>query len=462
MSEFHEQTEVQQLAEFIARADIQDISPEALWQLKIRVLDTLGVAIGALEAEPIIAIKGLLEDLGGTPQSTMIGGGKTSPESAAFYNSALSRYLDFMDSYLAKGETNHPSDNFGAVLAAAESQDADGTVLLTAFAIAYQVHTRLSDVAPVRAKGFDHTTQGVYAAAAAAAKAFGLNQDQIANAIAIAGTANNALRVTRTGDLSNWKGLAYPQVAKEGTWSALLAGRGITGPTEVFEGNKGFKESIAGDFELDWSAEDLEMVRKSIIKKHNAEIHSQSALDAALDVRGQHGFDVSQIRDIQLKTFDVAYSIIGGGEEGDKRNIQTKEEADHSLPWMLAAILLDGELTPEQYEPHRIVASDVQTLMQKVSIIPDAAFSDRFPDAMPAELTVTLENGTILKATRDSYEGFHDNPLTWDGARKKFDRLATPYANDELRDQIAEIVRNLEEHKVAELTGLLQHVGAER
>src|SRR5699024_8400283 len=121
MSELHEQPELQQLAERIARADSQDISPAALWQLQIRVLDTLGVAIGALEAEPIIAIKGLLEDLGGTPQSTMIGGGKTSPERAAFYNSALSRYLDFMDSYLAKGETNHPSDNFGAVLAAAES-----------------------------------------------------------------------------------------------------------------------------------------------------------------------------------------------------------------------------------------------------------------------------------------------------------------------------------------------------
>src|SRR5699024_11804173 len=123
----------------------------------------------------------------------------------AFYNSALSRYLDFMDSYLAKGETNHPSDNFGAVLAAAESQDADGTVLLTALAIAYQVHTRLSDVAPVRAKGFDHTTQGVYAAAAAAAKALGLNQELIANGMSVAGTANNALRVTRTGELSTPK-----------------------------------------------------------------------------------------------------------------------------------------------------------------------------------------------------------------------------------------------------------------
>src|SRR5699024_7586092 len=152
-------------------------------QLKIRVLDTLGVAIGALEAAPIVAIKHLIDDLGGSPHSTMIGGGKTSPEKAAFYNSALSRYLDFMDSYLAKGETNHPSDNFGAVLAAAEARDADGAALLAAFAVAYQVQTRLSDIAPVRAKGFDHTTQGAYAAAAAAAKAFGLNQEQIANAI---------------------------------------------------------------------------------------------------------------------------------------------------------------------------------------------------------------------------------------------------------------------------------------
>src|SRR5699024_8523296 len=254
------------------------------------------------------------DDLGGTPYSTMIGGGKTTPEKAAFYNSALSRYLDFMDSYLAKGETNHPSDNFGAVLAAAEYHEADGAALLAAFAVAYQVQTRLSDLAPVRAKGFDHTTQGAYAAAAAAAKALGLNAEQTANAVAMSGTANNALRVTRTGDLSHWKGLAYPHVAKEGTWSALLASRGINSPAEGFEGNKGFKETIVGDFALDWSQEDLEKVRQSIIKKHNAEIHSQTALDAALEIRNHDGFRVSDIVEIQLKTFDVAYAIIGGGE----------------------------------------------------------------------------------------------------------------------------------------------------
>lgn len=454
--------EVHQLAQFAASADLDSMSEEALSQLKIRVLDTLGVAIGALDADPIVAIRGLLEDLGGEGSSSLIGGGRTSPERAAFFNSALSRYLDFMDSYLAKGETNHPSDNFGAVLACAESVGATGKELLAAFAVAIQIHTRLSDEAPVRAKGFDHTTQGAYAAAAGAARALRLTEEQIANAVAIAGTCNNALRVTRTGDLSHWKGLAYPQVSKEGTFAALLASRGITGPAEVFEGNKGFKDAIAGDFTIDWGSEDLERVTKTIIKRHNAEIHSQSALDAAQDIRSQEGFDPARIERVELRTFDVAYSIIGGGEEGDKRNIRTKEEADHSLPWMLACVLLDGELNPPQYAPERIVADDVQSLMMKVNITEDPAFSERFPDHMPADLTVYLDDGTVLHAERESYEGFHDQPLTWEGARKKFDNLTAPFASAELRDRIADIVADLENRDTSCLVSALTDVSTTR
>ena len=455
-------TEVQDLARFVAAASIDRLSPAALEQLKIRVLDTLGVAIGALDAEPIEAIRGLVEDLGGTPTATLIGGGRTSPERAAFYNSAASRYLDFMDSYLAKGETNHPSDNLGAVLASAESADATGAEFLTALAVAYQVHTRLSDVAPVRARGFDHTTQGAFAAAAAAAKSLRLPAEQIANAIAIAGTANVALRVTRTGNLSHWKGLAYPHVSKEGTFAALLAERGITGPEEVFEGNKGFKDSIAGPFEIDWAAEDLESVTRTIIKKHNAEIHSQSALDAAQDVRAQDCFSARGIAEVRLSTFDVAYSIIGGGEEGDKRLVRTKEEADHSLPWMLAAVLLDGRLTPDEYDPERIVADDVQDLMAKVRIAPKDEFSERFPAQMPADLEVVMADGTVFRSSQDSYHGFHDNPLDWEAARSKFDLLAAPFADLGLRDEIAEVVHDLEHGRVADLTAALARVSRTR
>lgn len=459
-------TEVQQLATFAEQASLDQMSPEALEQLKIRVLDTLGVAIGALDAEPTRAIRELIDDLegdGGHGAATMIGGGRTSPERAAFYNSALSRYLDFMDSYLAEGETNHPSDNLGAVLAAAESVDASGADFLTALAVAYQIHTRLSDVAPVRDRGFDHTTQGAFAAGAAAAKALGLDAEKIANAAAMTGTANVALRVTRTGNLSHWKGLAYPHVAKEGTFYALLAARGITGPEEVFEGNKGFKQSVTGDFEIDWSAEDLESVRRTIIKKYNAEIHSQSALEAALELRSRDGFDVDRIREIRLRTFDVAHSIIGGGEEGDKRTIRTKEEADHSLPWMLAAALLDGELNPEQYAPERITADDVQQLMMKVVIEPDRELSARFPAEMPADLTITLDDGTVFHATESAYAGFHTEPLDWAGARAKFDALTAPFTDERLRDRIAEIVHTLDTRdSVRELTAVLAEVSPTR
>jgi len=145
---------------------------------------------------------------------------------AAFYNSALVRYLDYNDSYIAKHETCHPSDNLGAVLAASEYAQRNGREFMTALALAYQVQCRLSDVAPVRAKGFDHTTQGAYAVAAGVAKALGLDQQRVANAIAISGTAFNAMRVTRTGSLSNWKGLAYPNTAFGATHAAFLAMRG--------------------------------------------------------------------------------------------------------------------------------------------------------------------------------------------------------------------------------------------
>jgi 2-methylcitrate dehydratase len=451
-------TEVEKLAQFVVGAQFSQFSAQALEQLKIHVLDTVGIAIAALDAPPLVAIRALTEQLGGNHDSTLIGGGTSAPDRAAFYNIALSRYLDFMDSYLAKGETNHPSDNIGAVLAAAESVDASGADFLTAVAIAYQVHTRLSDVAPVRAKGFDHTVQGAYAVAAAVSKALGLTVAQTANAIAISGTANNALRVTRTGNLSNWKGLAYPQVGKEGTFAALLARAGITGPEEVFEGNKGFKETIAGDFTIDWSAEDLESVLHTIIKKHNAEIHSQSSIDAALAVRAQAGFASDNIRAVRITTFQVAFDIIGGGEEGSKRQVRTKEEADHSLLYLVAAALLDGEVQPAQYAPERIVRADVQELLKKISVRPDAGYSARFPNEMPSSIEVDLADGTTLSASTASYQGFFTNPLDWTGALDKYRRLVAPFTGAGLGDRIAEVVHDLDHRPVRELTALLGQV----
>ncbi|MGH9325537.1 MAG: MmgE/PrpD family protein [Terriglobia bacterium] len=451
-------TYAEKLAEFVVRASYNNLSEAARLQLKIRVLDALGCAIGALEGPPVVLIRKYIEDFGGRPLVTLIGGGKTSPDRAAFYNSALVRYLDFNDSYLAKGETCHPSDNVGAVLAAAEYAGRSGKEFLTALAVAYQVLCRLCDVAPVRAKGFDHTTLGSFAVAASVSRALGLSPGETANAIAISGTAFNALRVTRTGALSNWKGLAYPNTTFCCTHAAFLAMRGITGPPQVFEGNKGFMEAISGRFENDWSREGLERVNRTIVKKYNAEIHSQSVLDAVLEMKRQTGFDAAHVDHIDVEVFDVAYNIIGGGEEGDKTSVRTKEEADHSLPYMVATAIVDGQVMPEQYLPERIHRQVVQVLLRNVVVKPSDAYSGRFPDEMPCRVTVRLRNGRVLTKEGHDYEGFHTRPFAWETALAKFNQLSEPYASASLRRKISDAVTHLEDIEVSELMGLLAKI----
>jgi 2-methylcitrate dehydratase len=451
-------TQAEQLAAFVVRASYDDLSEAARTQLKIRVLDGLGCAIGALDGEPIRILRKHFEDFDGAGRCTLIGGGRTAPDRAAFYNSALVRYLDFNDSYLAKGETCHPSDNLGAVLAAAEYAHLSGREFLVALAVAYQVQCRLCDVAPVRDKGFDHTTQGSYSVAAGVSKALGLDQGRTANAIAISGTAFNALRVTRTGELSHWKGLASANTAFGCTHAAFLAMRGITGPLQVFEGNKGFMDSIAGRFQIDWSREDLERVTRTVIKRYNAEMHSQSALEGLLELKEEYGFRAEGVEKIELEIFDVAYHIIGGGEEGDKKIVRIKEEADHSLPYLAAVALLDGSVMPEQYRPDRIQREDVQTLLHKIIVLPSEECSRRFPAEMLCRIILTLRDGRVLKKEKKDYEGFQTHPIGWETVHRKFDNLSSPYADPSLRREIAEAVPRLEEIQVADLMRMLAKV----
>ena len=398
---------VENLAAFVCHAVYEDISETAREQLKVRVLDSLGCAVGAFEGEPVQIVRQQIREFESEGKCTLIGGGSATPHSAALYNSALVRYLDFNDAYLAKSETCHPSDNLAAILAGAEYADGTGRDLMTALAVAYQVQCRLSDVAPVRDKGFDHTTQGSYSVAAGLSKVLGLDKTRTANAIAISGTAFNALRVTRTGRLSHWKGLAFPNTAACCARAVFLAMRGITGPLEVFEGDKGFMDAIAGVFEIDWLREDLERVKRTILKRFNAEVHSQAAIQGVLDLKRRHGFCAADVERIDIETFDVAFNIIGGGEEGDKTSsITTKEQADHSLPYVIAVAILDGDVMPAQYELRRIRREDVQNLLRRVFVTANSAYSQRFPEEMPCRIQAVLRNGQTSSkkaaTTRDS------------------------------------------------------------
>ncbi|MGH2529716.1 MAG: MmgE/PrpD family protein [Actinomycetota bacterium] len=450
-------TMVQDLAAFVAGAAYGDLSEGAREAVRVRLLDSLGCAFGAVGADVPRMVREQVEDSGGLPHCALIGGGRSAPDLAALSNGALVRYLDFNDSYLAPKETCHPSDTIAPVLAAAEYASASGRDLMAAIAAAYQVQCCLSDLAPVRARGFDHTTQGAYGVAAGVSRALGLDADRTANAVAIAGTTLNALRVTRTGALSHWKGLAFPFTSFGATAAAFLAMRGITGPPEVFEGNKGFMDAIAGPFEIDWSKESLEAITQTVLKRYNAEVHSQSALEGILALRDEHGFGGDEVEAIELKTFDVAFNIIGGGEEGEKTTVRTKEEADHSLPYLLAVAVLDGGVMPEQYGPQRISRGDVQSLLRKVSVREDPELSKRFPAEMPARLSVRLRDGRELHTEKSGYEGFTTRPMSWETALAKFGQLSRGVDHG-LSKEIVDAVASLDDIDAADLATLLERV----
>lgn len=449
---------LQGLSSFVAASSPAYLGRETLRDLKMRILDSLGCAIGAQSAEVVRAVRAQVENFGGRPVASLIGGGQTSPAHAALYNGALIRYLDFNDSYLAAGETSHPSDCLGAVLAAAEYRNAGGDELLTALAVAYEVQCRLSDVAPVRHRGFDHTTLVAYAAAAGVARALALDEQHTANAIAIAGTALNALRVTRTDALSHWKGLAAPFAAFGATWAAFLAARGITGPPGVLDGRKGFAESIAGPFHIDWSTGKLDSVRLTAVKKFNAEVHAQSAIEALIELSSEHRLAPDDILSVDIATFDVAYNIIGGGDDGCKTVVKTKEDADHSLPYLAAVALLDGRVLPKQFDPSRIVSEDVQSLLSRVTVYAKPDFTRRFPKEHCCRVRVHLRNGSFLECSKQDYEGMPSRPMSWAAVEEKFEGLADPVASPNLRSELIDAVRHLEHIKTSELTSLLSRV----
>jgi 2-methylcitrate dehydratase len=180
-----------------------------------------------------------------------------------------------------------------------------------------------------------------------------------------------------------------------------------------------------------------------------------------LELKAVHHLRAEEIERIEIAIFDVAYHIIGGGEEGDQYLVHSKEEADHSLPYMVAVALLDDEVTPAQYTPERIRREDVQSLLRKVIVRPDDEMSSRFPAEMACRIKLFLKGkgeDQALSIEKRDYEGFYTRPMSWERAVAKFEQLAAPYAGKTLCGEIAEAVAHLDTIDVAQLTALLARV----
>src|SRR5213595_1848193 len=234
------------LADYACALRFEDLSKEVVHEVKRRVIDSLGCALGAWKEEPFVIARRVAGDFSAKHGSTIFGTDhKAPPDWAAFANGCGIRYFDFNDTYLSK-EPAHPSDNISAALAVAESVAAGGRALITAIALAYEVQCRLCDAASIRARGWDHVTYGAFSTALAAGKLMELDAAKLRHAVNLAGVASAALRQSRVGELSHWKGCAFANSARHGVFAALLARAGMTGPAPIFEGEKGFEKLVSG------------------------------------------------------------------------------------------------------------------------------------------------------------------------------------------------------------------------
>jgi 2-methylcitrate dehydratase len=453
---------VDALADFVVGAEPAHLPDDALMLLRRNVLDSVGCAIAALDGETVRVVRDQVECVGGQARASLIGGGRSSVDQAALFNSVAVRYVDLLDTYLTPGGLCHPADNFGAMLAVAESAGASGAEFLLGLAVAYEVQCRFSASVPVMAHGLNHALQLAISVAAGAAKLLHLTAEQTANAIAIAAADNVSLAAIHSEPVSNWKGISPGITAQRAVYTTALAQRGITGPRGIFEGPNGLERLFGQPIDLRLDDPTLGVVRDTYLKKYCALIHGQAPIETVLTLAGEHGIRHGDIASVEVEVFQTAYEIAGGGSFGSKDAPATKEQADYNLKYLLAAALIDGQVGPEQLQTERIHRSDVRELLNRISVRPDAALTARYPASTPVRITMKLRNGRQVSREQEDFEGARSRPFTWDRTVEKLHWLAEQYADDGLRGAIVDTVGHLDEAPVSALTGLLAKVSPER
>jgi 2-methylcitrate dehydratase len=432
-------TLAERLAKYAAGLTFDRLTPEAIHETKRRFIDSFATAVGAMPAEAYAIAKRCAQRVSSNPGASMFGGGRSSIEWATFVNGLLIRYLDFNDTYLSK-EPAHPSDNLAAVLAAGEAAGSNGKDLITAAVLAYEVQCRFCDAASLRKHGIDHVTYGAISSAIAAGKLLNLDTHKMRNAIGIAGVCNVALRQTRSGELSEWKGCAFANAARNGVFAATLAAEGLSGPAPIFEGDLGFFQLVTREpfdpapFGTEIGNTDGFMINKTYIKFWPAEYHSQSAIDAALQIRSELGGNVSHVSGIAIDTFEACYSIIGKYPEAWAP--KTRETADHSLPYCTAAALHDGDVTLSTFDEKHFTNPDLVRLTGLVTVNHDSTLDLRYPRGIPNRLSVTLSDGRVLVREVDFPRGHAGNPMTDAEVEAKFRRTVEPRYGKQKADQI--------------------------
>jgi 2-methylcitrate dehydratase len=438
-------TIVDQLSAYAAALRYEDLPPEVIHQAKRLIVDTVGCALGGYASEPAK----IARDIAGTvtssqPGTLLVSGQKTSPDLATFANGVAIRFLDYNDGYTSTGESGHPSDSIAVVLTIGELMRRSGKEAIAATVLAYEVFCRVCDQMDLKPLGFDHTTVGGLASAAAAARLYGYAQPQIAQTLNLHVAPNVALYQTRIGNVSMWKGCAYANASRNAVFAAMLAGRGMTGPSPVYEGVGGYFKAVTRQpFALPamGGREHPYKIMECSIKRFPLGQYSQTVVEAALQLRDKIG-NPADIAEIRIETVNAAIRLMA--DDPQKWEPETRESADHSMPYTVAVAFLHGDVEEKHFEDRYLHDPAIRALTRLVKAKESDEANRRMPKAMLCDMTVVMRSGKTHHVAVEYHRGHHQNPMSEAEVEHKFRKLADGTLKKARADRLLERLWTLE------------------
>lgn len=448
------------LARWAAGLTFDNLGTGCIEAVKRFWLDALACAIGGSETEDariLLEHHRAMSPAGDGPCSVFLTPWRTNPVDAAFLNSHMVRAMDFNDIYW-QADPAHPSDLICGPLSLCEMLGRSGRDLIVATTIAYELQCRFAEIGRpgIREYGWHHATLSGFAAPVAAGRALGLSPRQIEHAIGISAARTGTLGAVTAGELTMMKNTVDPWASRVGVESAMLAQRGFTGPRHIIDGKEGlahvFGHTSAGGkpcaFDLAALIGDLPAtpgdayrVERCGMKSVPVEALMHSPLSAIEELRRAKGFNVRDVQGIQVEVIARAADILG---DPAKYRPTNRETADHSLPYAIAVLLVDGMLGPAQFNEQRVADTSLHRIMDMVRVVPSESFEQRFPACQPSRVTVELAGGSSVSAEVEYPRGDPRSPMTWGDLERKLRSLAEHRLGSIGCERLAEAVAGLD------------------
>jgi 2-methylcitrate dehydratase len=443
---------------------------------KAALIDSLAVSMGALTHPAAQAARRHAYRFATSDGCVIWGSAKrAAPELAALTNGVLLRCYDYNDFFVGKRNSGHPSDMVAGVIAAAEWADADGGALLGALALGYEVVAAAFDAFSTAPGGWDYTNLVAIGATCAIARVLGLDAEQAGEALAMTVVPHFACDeiesgdLNRRGDLTMWKRFNGSDAVRNALQACLLAQVGVEGAVRPFVGRQGFIQKLANKSEeaipvlKDRLApkRPLTRITETNMKRWPVGSLAQSAIQAALVARAKVS-DPARIKQVRVFAEEGAYDHLVKIRTAPYAPI-SRETADHSLPYIVAAAVLDGHVSTDSFAPARVLEPARRKFVaEKVKAAPEAALGTiadgkhkRHEAGYLGRVEIELTDGTVLHGDAKPFPGHPKNPFTDDDLAGKLKENMEPFAGPEQTARLARCLEGIEKRRVREMTALL-------